>query len=84
MAARPTRPFVEILAFDAQQTGIFSFDNTSAAVLEKLRAEAGNEGCDALVVLGPNDSVVDGAAKHSVQTLKGWNASCIVYTDAED
>lgn len=82
-ATMPERPFVEVGLLEAQQSSAVSFDD-QPAVLAKLREEAGRIGCDGLVLLGANDSVVGGGGKQSshTATLKGYRATCVVYRDA--
>jgi len=75
-ATQPQRPFVEIAYFEAQQQSEVSLDDQSV-VFAKLRAQAGEAGCDGLIINGPNDSVVGN--RHNVNTLRGYAATCIVY-----
>jgi hypothetical protein len=79
MAARPTRPYVEVGMIESQQEQ-YSQD-TSAEVLEKMREFAGQRGCDGLVIFTSNDAElgpqqVGGASRQ----LVGYRGSCIVYT----
>lgn len=79
MAARPTRPYVEVGMVESQQEQ-YSQD-TSAEVLAKMREFAGQKGCDGLVIFTSNDAEigpqqVGGASRQ----LVGYRGSCIVYT----
>ena len=75
-ATQPQRPFVEVAYFEAQQESAASLDD-QGAVFSKLRAQAGEAGCDGLIINGPNDSVV--GDRRNVNTLRGYAATCIVY-----
>jgi hypothetical protein len=80
MAARPTRPYVEVGMIESQQEQ-YSQD-TSGEVLEKMREFAGQKGCDGLVIFTGNDAEigpqqVGGASRQ----LVGYRGSCIVYVD---
>lgn len=78
--SQPTRPFVEVAILEARQESGFSTD-APPDVVAKLRAEAGEHGCDAIVMTGSADEV-QGNAMHgtgSEVTLKGYRATCIVY-----
>jgi hypothetical protein len=83
----PTRPFVEVALIEARQAG---FDE--APVFGELRSRAGVIGCEGLVLLGSNDSVVGSivstlpSAEGSfisgyTETLHGYRATCIVWKD---
>ncbi len=82
-ASRPERPFVEVGLIEAQQNTIYG--DGAVTVLEKLRAHAAEQGCDAIIVTGSNDAVVGGgggnAAGSWIATLHGYRASCIMYRD---
>jgi hypothetical protein len=75
-ATQPQRPFVEVAYFEAQQESQVSLDDSNA-VFAKMRAQAGQMGCDGIIVNGPNDAVV--GDRHGVSTLHGYAATCIVY-----
>lgn len=75
-ATQPQRPFVEVMYFEAQQESQVSLDD-QGAVFAKLREQAGQAGCDGLIINGPNDSVV--GDRHNVNTLRGYAGTCIVY-----
>ena len=85
-SARPKRSFQEVGLIEVQQEGA-NYDD-AAEIIGRLREEAGLHGCDGLVMLGANDATsVSGSANQSggfvsSRTLKGYRASCIVYTDA--
>jgi hypothetical protein len=57
---------------------VYSRDDKSA-MLEKLRDEAGEKGCDAVVVFDqlPTNGVTRGA--ENVEQIRIYRASCIVY-----
>ena len=75
-ATQPPRPFVEVAYFEAQQESQISLDDSNA-VFAKLRQQAGQAGCDGIIINGPNDSVV--GDRRNVSTLHGFAATCIVY-----
>lgn len=83
----PTRPFVEVALIEARQAG---FDE--APVFGELRSRAGAIGCEGLVLLRSNDSVVGSivsslpSAEGSfisgyTETLHGYRATCIAWKD---
>jgi hypothetical protein len=84
----PQRPFVEVGAIESQQQSM-SQDGVDV-IYAKMRAEAGKRGCDALVIVGSNDATqVSGSMSHGSgsvgsRTLKGYRATCVVFTDAPD
>ncbi len=79
-ASKPTKAFVEVAVLEAQQSSVYSVDNTNA-IMTKLRKEAGDRGCDALIVNGQNNAVVGSTydGNGSTDTLKGYRATCVVY-----
>ena len=78
-STRPTRPFADVAMIEGQQQSDVSFDNTDA-VLRKMREEAGRRGCDGMVIMGGNDTVIGGGAgSQSTMTVRGYRATCIVY-----
>lgn len=81
MTSVPDRPYVEIGTIESQQRE-YSFDG-AGDIYEKMREEAGRQGCDGLVILGANDATVVSGHANSIgsKSLKGYRASCIVYTD---
>lgn len=78
----PGIPYVEIGMLRAQQASTFSVDDR-AAVIEEMREEAGELGCDALVILGNADKhgYVEGDAYSRSYTLEGFDAACVVYVN---
>jgi len=84
--SRPKRPFVEVGAIEVQQE---KYNNASAEeIVAALRDQAGERGCDGLLLIGANDATdVSGSADRSggwvsSKTLKGYRATCVVYTQA--
>jgi hypothetical protein len=81
---------------EAKQQSQYSVDD-QGAIINELRAKAGEVGCDGVIILGSADTVVGatstttenqtspststGTSRTSVHTLKGYRASCIVYTN---
>lgn len=80
----PQRPFVEVGILEAQQESELSLD-APPEVLAKLRERAAAQGCDAIIMNGANDAVLGhGDRRHShVTTLRGYRATCIMYSDAQ-
>jgi len=76
LAARPTRPFVEIGMIQAE--GGSSSDQASTSLAE-MRGIAGQHGCDGLIILGANEAAT--AAPGAAQMAGAYRGSCIVYTD---
>jgi hypothetical protein len=78
--SRPNRSFVEVAILEARQASVFSTDAPPDVVAE-LRAEAGQRGCDAIVMTGAADEVVGNSQRGTgaTQTLKGYRATCVVY-----
>jgi hypothetical protein len=74
----PTRPHIDVAVLEAQQETAFSVSDTSDMISE-LRRRAGELGCDALAITGPNNSVV--SSRYHTSTLHGLFATCIEYTD---
>jgi hypothetical protein len=79
MTAKPTRDYVEIGMIESQQRA-WQTDGPEV-IFEKMRQEAGLQGCEGLIVNGSNDGmVVSGSGNFiSGSTLKGYRATCIVY-----
>lgn len=75
-AAKPTRPYREVEIIKGQQSSPWSFDK-EFEMLDKVREEAGRRGCDGLIVLGQANTNM--AVGQSIQTLKGYLATCIQY-----
>ena len=82
-ATRPTRPFREAGMIETRQSSAFSTDNADDVVRD-LRREAAAQGCDGVILTGSADEVVGGVnaatGASNVTTLKGYRATCIVYT----
>lgn len=78
--SQSTRPFVEVAILEARQESGFSLD-APPEVIAKLRKEAGQRGCDAIVMTGSADEVQGSTMRGtgSTETLKGYRATCIVY-----
>ena len=75
-AAKPTRRYREVEIIKGQQSSPWSFDK-EFDMLDKVREEAGRRGCDGLIVLGQANTNM--AVGKSMQTLKGYLATCIQY-----
>ena len=73
---------------EAQQASAYSTDSVED-VMGKLREYAAKKGCDAIIIGGPNDATVGGGSVNNgvgssyVTTLRGYRATCVVYTGAE-
>jgi hypothetical protein len=96
ISKQPERPSVEMGLLEAKQQSQYSVDD-QGAIINELRAKAGEVGCDGVIILGSADTVVGatstttenqtspststGTSRTSVHTLKGYRASCIVYTN---
>jgi hypothetical protein len=81
-SGNPQRPYVEVAYIEAQQESDVSLD-AAPDVMNKMRESAGQLGCDALIVGGPNDAVVGstfGGTGHS-KTLRGYRGTCIQWAD---
>lgn len=79
--ALPNRPYVEVAMMEAQGKSIYA--NQSGLIAE-LRKAAGEHGCDGVVMGGSSDRVrgSSGPQGGSVHTIKGYKATCIVFTGA--
>jgi hypothetical protein len=79
--SRPDRPFIEVGTIEVQQEKYNS--STAAEIMNALRVEGAQRGCEGLIVFGDNDSMVveSSGSKGNVHstTLKGYRATCIVY-----
>jgi hypothetical protein len=84
MTKPPERPHVELGIVESQQEPGSTDD--APDVIAKMRALAGQHGCDALVIIGRNDATSEtmlapgGGSR--VYTLSGYRASCIAYLQA--
>lgn len=82
-SSTPSRPFTEVGMIESQQESMYSGDSPQQ-VFFKLRAEAAQRGCEALIV-SSNDGVHGdswSAGGGAVRTLKGYRGTCIVYKDS--
>lgn len=83
--SRPARPHVDVGMIEAQQESAYS-QASPAEIVANMRASAAGAGCDGLVLMGGNDTVVGGGSVQSgtgsswTATLKGYRGTCIVYT----
>jgi len=77
------RPYQEIGIIEARQATPASGHGQSEIIAE-LRALAAEKGCHGIVITGSSDKVVGSAydGTGSVTTLKGYSATCIVFTSA--
>lgn len=80
-STKPSIPYIEVSLISSQQASDFSNDDTPE-IIQKMRIEAANQGCDALIINMTNDSVsgsTGGKYGGSVDTLKGFHGTCVVY-----
>jgi hypothetical protein len=77
MTSKPDRPFVELGMIESQQHELSG--DSAQDVVEKMRAFAGEHGCDALVIFAGNDTVSDPGGDLPSTSLKGYRGSCLVY-----
>lgn len=80
MTQKPSWPYVEVGLLEARQESTLSLDGQSG-IIEELREEAAEIGCDGLIVTGGADEVTGHIDKHGgyVTELKGYRAVCIVW-----
>lgn len=80
MAGEPNRPYVEIGMVESQQQSA-SLDNEQA-IIGKMRAYAGKQGCDGLRIFAGNDAseVHSSSSGTWSSTRKGYRGACLVYT----
>jgi hypothetical protein len=82
LAARPTRPFVEIGMIQSQGGS----SSGQASILAEMRGIAGQHGCDGLIILGiAGTNEAANAAPGAIgaaSTDEGYRGSCIVYSEA--
>lgn len=82
--SKPNVPYTEVSLISSQQASEFSNDDTPE-IIHKMRLEAANQGCDALIITMSNDSVsgttggASGGVYGHVNTLKGFHGTCVVY-----
>ena len=85
MTGKPDRAYTEIGLIESQQTSMLS-EGGPELIISDMRAFAGQQGCDALVIFGGNDATVVSSSNSnytSSHTLKGYRGSCLVYTQAQ-
>ncbi|CAN5916941.1 hypothetical protein BH11MYX4_BH11MYX4_60920 [soil metagenome] len=76
---RPDRPYVEVATIEVVSP------NGPTSAMERLRQEAGERGCDALVLTGTKDSTTITATNRTVTSTQnsGYRGTCIVFTDGD-
>ncbi|WP_437972122.1 hypothetical protein WMF04_23770 [Sorangium sp. So ce260] len=85
--SRPDRPAQEVGMIEVQQD--VGNDAGPNALMNELRRVAAERGCDGVLVSGANDGVVGarwmelGPGTYSTRTLKGYRATCLVFTDTK-
>ena len=74
---RPDRPYVEVATIEVVSP------SGPASAMERLRQEAGERGCDAIVLTGTKDSTTITATNRTITSTEnsGYRAACIVFTD---
>jgi hypothetical protein len=82
---RPKRAYVEVGLLEAQQESVYSGDDREA-IIRKMREDAGERGCDGLIVTGKEDSTTGSYSEGTgyTTTLKGYQATCIVWDASAD
>ncbi len=82
---RPKRAYVEVGLLEAQQDSVYSADDREA-ILRKMREDAGERGCEGLIVTGKEDSTTGSVSDGQgyVTTLKGYQATCIVWDESAE
>ena len=80
LTQKPPRPYVEVGLLEARQESTLSLDGQSG-IIEELREEAAEIGCDGLIVTGGANETTGHADQHGgyVTELKGYRAVCIVW-----
>jgi PBP1b-binding outer membrane lipoprotein LpoB len=84
ITGRPSVPYTEVSLISSQQASDLSTDDTPE-IIQEMRTEAANQGCDALVITMANNNVSGATvgSSHgvygSVDTLKGFHGTCVVY-----
>ena len=83
LTQKPSRPYLEVGLLEARQESTLSLDGQSG-IIEELREEAAEIGCDGLIVTGGADQVTGHVGEHGgyVTELKGYRAVCIVWAEA--
>jgi hypothetical protein len=82
LAAPPSRPYKEVGYVEAHQE-LYSNDDQSA-VMQELRREAAQQGCDGVIVQSADTTVGQGFTSHgtgsmAVGTRRGFRGVCIVW-----
>lgn len=83
-SSRPDVPYTEVSLISSKQASEFSNDD-APEIIQKMRSEAANQGCDALIITMSNDSVSgatggsSGGVYGEVNTIKGFHGTCVVY-----
>ncbi len=83
--AVPNQPYVEVGVIEARQASAYS-SGGQTKILNAMRTQAAQYGCDGLVINGTANSVEgsgstsNGSGSSSVRTLKGFRGTCIVFT----
>jgi hypothetical protein len=81
---KPNVPYTEVSLISSQQASEFSSDDTPE-IIRKMRLEAADQGCDALIITMSNDSVsgttagASGGVYGQVNTVKGFHGTCVAY-----
>ncbi len=75
-ASPPQRKYIEVGLIEARRESGWSVDDETA-VQTKLRQDAAERGCDAIVITGSADAIV--GDHNSTTTLRGYRATCIVW-----
>ncbi|MEM1034525.1 MAG: hypothetical protein AAF928_15660 [Myxococcota bacterium] len=80
----PAQPYTEIGIIQARQDSPHSYDELPE-VLDEMRAEAGRQGCDGLVITGRADETQSSVWGQTtvVGTAEGLMGTCIVYVAPE-
>lgn len=78
----PQIAYVEVGIIQSRQSSEFSSDKMPE-VIQKMRAEAGRQGCDGVIINGPNNEIRNSfwLEQDDVHTLEGFWGACIVYGD---
>jgi hypothetical protein len=74
VSSAPQRPFIDVGMIEASRSTWYGKEPLTA-----LREEAADQGCDGVIVLGANDSVVP--LPHGYAASVGYRGSCIAWAD---
>lgn len=74
----PARSYREVALLRVEEESVYATADENA-VWSRLRADAGQLGCDGLLVAGRSGTVASDLTGHNARTLKGWEAVCIVF-----